>query len=89
MIPNKQNNEEASLSETDIVLTKQDYSWHFIFDYLDNIRKKSVMGDKKFRELFTELYEYVSGKIKLPLGGDIADIYVVVEQRPVGKKIIE
>ncbi|MDE7216145.1 MAG: hypothetical protein K2O08_04995 [Clostridia bacterium] len=38
------------------------------------------MSDKEFNKKFTDILDYVSNKITMPLEGNIKQMYIVVEQ---------
>lgn len=66
------------------IYTRQALKWHVLFWCLDDIREYAY-SDEGFRKRFEELYNYVCGKIEMPVDGDITDAYVLLEQR-IGKK---
>ena len=38
------------------------------------------MQDEGFANIYRQIYDYVTSKLKLDTDGDISDVYVVVEQ---------
>ena len=60
---------------------RQEFLWHYVTVYLENLRGTGVMNDEKFKSRFDELYGYVRDKCNSDgVGGDIVDYYVVIEK---------
>lgn len=59
--------------------------WHLTKRYLEGLRPiKHIMDDDKFGKIYDTMEQYVSSKLKSPLGRDIIDNiddYIIVIQK--------
>ncbi|MDE6302672.1 MAG: hypothetical protein K2M36_03690 [Clostridia bacterium] len=68
------------MENKEIVKYRQEFIWHYVIVYLDNLQGTGAMYDEKFKLLFKELYDYAISKCDTELDGDIVDYYMVVEK---------
>lgn len=66
--------------EQKIIETKQEWAWHFIFQYLDFLDKFAVaQTDETYQKMLHDLQQYVTDKIEVE--GEIIDYFVTVLQK--------
>lgn len=62
------------------IYTKSDIKWHYIAMYLDNLTGATPIHDAEFNDLLKNLRDYVDTKLQPDFGGDILDVFVIVER---------
>lgn len=62
------------------ICCKSDIKWHYIAMYLDNLTGATSVRDAEFNELLKKLRDYVDTKLQSDIGGDILDVFVIVEK---------
>lgn len=62
------------------IYTKSDIKWHYIAMYLDNLTGAVPVRDAEFNELLKKLRDYVDTKLQPEVGGDILDVFAIVEK---------
>ncbi len=66
-----------------IILTKQDYRWHMVNDYVQAIKSLGAAeGDEEFAKILNDMQNYVDKRLSLPSKGEIIDLFMLVLQKP-------
>lgn len=65
---------------TKTTFLKEDLIWHYISLYLDSLISSVTIKDNEFLRLFQCLRDYVDTKLHTDVGGDILDVFVIVEK---------
>ncbi len=66
-----------------IILTKQDYRWHMVNDYLQAITALGAdKGDKEFAKILNDMQTCVNKRLELKSDGEVIDFFMLVLQKP-------
>ena len=66
--------------DKEIIRTIQPFCWNATLNFLLSFNNCALMQDEGFANIYRQIYDYVTSKLKLDTDGDISDVYVVVEQ---------
>lgn len=66
-----------------IILTKQDYRWHMVNDYLQAIKALGADEiDQEFAKILNDMQTCVNKRLELPSDSEIIDFFMLILQKP-------
>ncbi len=66
-----------------IILTKQDYRWHMVNDYIQAITALGTAeNDEEFAKILNDMQTCVNKRLELKSDGEVIDFFMLILQKP-------